>query len=107
RFSNAIPRAESARLCSAQVSTPSYDGPAASADPTKTGRSVPLLLQLRQFPRRLLPLGGGGGELVDDHAQLAVEVLGLAGLIVGFGRFDSGGTVVLIGSWIGQYLFLM
>ena len=51
------------------------------------------------------PVGSGGGELVDDAAEFAVEVLGLTGSRIGFRSFEFGGEFGLLGFEHGDGFF--
>lgn len=51
------------------------------------------------------PLGGRGGDLVGDGAQLAVEVLEFAFVSVGLRSFQRGGDLGLLGFEFDDFLF--
>jgi len=51
------------------------------------------------------PVGGGEGELVDDAAEFAIEMLGLAGSGISFRSLEFGGEFCLLGFERGDGFF--
>jgi hypothetical protein len=63
-----------------------------------------LSLQRGELGGGCFPGSRGGGELVNNRGEFAVQMLRLAGLRVGLRRFQSGGEFVLLGLEPGDLL---
>ena len=67
-------------------------------------RATALRFHLRQFRRGGFPFLGGGRDLVDDGAQLDVEVMESAFVGVGFGGFEFADY--LLGAYSSELLIV-